>query len=68
MQDEAEGIKKRRVGYATFKRWQRDLDCDHLTMSWLDCTTEQDGAKTVVAKLKCKVCTEFIYKIRKEFQ
>ena len=64
MQDEAERTKKRHIGYAIFKRWQPDLDRDHQTMSWLDCNTEKDGAKTVVSKLKCKVCTEFIDKIR----
>ena len=64
MQDEAEGTKKRSVEYAIFKRWKHDLDRDHQMMSWLDCTTEKDDVKTVVAKLKCKVCTEFIDKIR----
>ncbi len=33
-------------------------------MSWLDCNAEKEGGKKVVAKLKCKVCTEFVDKIR----
>ena len=32
-------------------------------MSWLDCNAEKEGAKKV-DRLKCKVCTEFVDKIR----
>ena len=64
MQDEAEGTKKQCVRYATFKKWQRDLNYDHQMMSWFYYNTEKDGAKMVVAKLKCKVYTEFVDKIR----
>ena len=62
--EEGGGTKKRRVEYATFQKWQRDLDREHQTMSWLDCVAEKEGAKRVVAKLKCKVCTEFADRIR----
>jgi len=31
-------------------------------MTWLDCNTEKQGAKKVVAKLKYRVCTEFVDK------
>ena len=33
-------------------------------MSWLDWSTEKEGAKKMVTRLKCKVCTEFVDKIR----
>ena len=33
-------------------------------MSWLDCNTEKEGTKKVVTTLKCRVCTEFVSKIR----
>ena len=26
-------------------------------MTWLDCNTEKQGVKKVIAELKCKVCT-----------
>ena len=68
-QQEAKGAKKQRVDYATFQKWQRDLDREHQTMSWLDCVAEREGVKSIVTKLKCKVCTEFADKIlgRKNF-
>ena len=56
-------MAKRRVDYATFQKWQRDFDCEYQTMSWLDCSTEKCGKK-VVDKLKCKVCSEFVDRIR----
>ena len=61
---EQKGTKKRRVEYATFQKWQRDLDHDHQTMTWLDCVAGKEGMKKVVAKLKCKVCSEFADNIR----
>lgn len=33
-------------------------------MSGLNSSTETDGVKRVVARLKCKVCAEFVNKIR----
>ena len=35
-------------------------------MTWLDCNTEEQGVNEVVAKLKCKVCTEFVDKSEAE--
>ena len=35
-------------------------------MAWLDYNTERQGVKKVVAKLKCKVCTEFVDKSEAE--
>ena len=67
--DEADGTKKRCVEYVTFQKWQHDLDHKYQTMSWLDCNAEKEGAKKVVARLKCKVCAEFVDHIsgRKNF-
>ena len=62
-QHEGEGANTRRVDYGTFQKWQCDLDREHQTMSWLDCVAEREGAKSVVTKLKCKVCTELANKI-----
>ena len=58
------GNAKKRVTHATFTKWQRDLDRDCQTMTWLDCETMTESGKKVVEKLKCKVCTEFVDKIR----
>ena len=33
-------------------------------MAWLDCVVGKEGTKKVVAKLKCKVCSEFVDNIR----
>ncbi len=62
--DAPDEVKKRLVDYATFQKWRLDLDREHQTMSWLDCNSEKEGTKTVVMKLKCRVCTEFVDKIR----
>ena len=64
MQDEAGATKKRRVNYATFQKWQHDLDREYQTMSWLDCSSEKECGKKVVTQLKCKVCSEFVERIR----
>ena len=56
--------KKRRVDYATFQKWQRDLDREYQTMTWLDCSSEKERGKKVVVQLKCKVCSDFVEKIR----
>ena len=55
--------------YATFQRWRLDLYHEHQTVSWLDCISENESMRNVVAKLKCRVCTEFVNKIwyRKNF-
>ena len=56
--------KKRRVEYATFQKLQRDLDREYQTMTWLDCSSEKERGKKVVVQLKCKVCNDFVEKIR----
>ena len=56
--------KLRRVEYTTFQKWQRNLDCELQIMSWLDCIFEREGWKEIVAKLRCKVFTEFQDRIR----
>ena len=56
--------KQRRIEYTTFQKWQRDLDRELQTMSWIDCISENEGSKKIVVKLRCKVCTEFEDRIR----
>lgn len=51
--------KKRKVAYSTFQKWQRDLDREYKTVTWLDCETSVEGGTKVVKKLKCTVCTTF---------
>ena len=63
-QDEADKVKKRRVKYATYQRWQFDLDHEHQTVSWHNCITENESTRKVGAKVKCRVCTEFVNKNR----
>jgi len=63
-QEEAGSSKKRRVEYAICKKWQHDLDREYQTLSWLDCSSETERGKKVVAQLKCKACTEFVERIR----
>ena len=57
-------MARRRVDYATFQKWQRDLDREYQTLSWLKCSTEKERGKKVVDKLKCKACSEFVDRIR----
>ena len=66
---EVPASKRRKVDYATYQKWKRDLDREYQTMSWLDCLSERNCGKTVVIKLRCKVCSEFESKIegRKNF-
>ena len=58
------GSSKKRVTFETFKKWQRDFDKECQSMTWLECETTIEGGKTFVDKLKCKVCTEYVDKIR----
>ena len=62
-QNEA-GSTKKRVTHETFVKWKRNLDRECQTMTWLDCETGMESGKKIVEKLKCKVCTEFVDKIR----
>ena len=63
-QDETGKAKKQRVEYTMFQKWQRELDRECQTMSWLLCTSEKDGGKKMVSQLKCKVCIDFADRIR----
>ena len=58
------GNAKKRVTHDTFLKWKRNLDCECQTMTWLDCETGMESGKKIVEKLKCKVCTQFVHKIR----
>ena len=66
---EAQNSRKRLVTYSTFLKWQRDLDKELKTQTWLECQTRTEGGKRMVEKLKCKVCTRFQLSIqgRKNF-
>ena len=55
---------KCRVDHATFQKWQRDLNREYQTMSWLDCSCDREGDKKPVNKLSCKVCSEFVDRMR----
>ena len=50
--DEADGMKKRLVKYATFQKWRVQLDREHQMMSWLNCISDKEGTKKVVTKLE----------------
>lgn len=51
--------KKRHVGYETFTKWQRDLDREWQTISWLDCKSEMECGKKLVTKLSCSICKKY---------
>ena len=53
-QEGGSDTKKWRGGYATFQKWQRELDRKYQKMSWLDCSSEYESEKKVVTRLKCK--------------
>lgn len=56
--------KKWHAKYATFQKWQHDLYCEHQTMSWLECNTEKEDKIEIATTVKCKVCIDFVSKIR----
>ena len=56
---EAQSSRKRLVTNSTFLKWQRDLNEELKTQTWLECQTRTEGGKRIVEKLKCKVCTRF---------
>ena len=58
------GNVKKRVTHDTFRKWQRDFDRECQTMTWLDCETGTESGKKIVDKLKCRVCTKYVDKIR----
>ena len=51
--------KKRKVIYATFKKWKAEMDEECQTFTWLDCDTEVQAGKRFVTTLRCNVCTKF---------
>ena len=56
---------KRKVSYSMYmyQKWQRDMDGDCKSVTWLDCETGFEGGRKVVSKLKCTVCKTFVSKI-----
>ena len=46
-QEGGSDAKKWQVGYATFQKWQRELDREYQTMSWLNCSSEYESRKKV---------------------
>ena len=61
--------KRREVTFFTYKKWLTELDRCHQTISWLDCDTRLIEGKSVVTRLKCRVCTKHKARIsgRKHF-
>ena len=57
--EEQEARKKRSIQLDTFKKWQRDFDKEHKSLSWLDCVTQMHGGKKAVVALRCSVCCRF---------
>ena len=51
--------KRRRVGYDTFTKWQRDYDREWQTLTWLECQSEMEHGKKLVKKLSCRICTKY---------
>ena len=51
--------KKRKVAYATFKKWKAEIDKECQTVTWLDCDMEAQAGKRFVTKLRCSTCTKF---------
>ena len=51
--------KKRKVTYATFKKWKAEMDKDCQTVTWLDCDTEMQAGKRFVMKPRCSICAKF---------
>lgn len=58
---ESDIAKKRRVEVKSYQKWQKELDKDYQTLSWLECTTTT--SKDLVDELKCKVCAKFMDKL-----
>ena len=51
--------ERRRVAHETFLKWQRDLDKDLQTVTWLECQAEVDMGKKTVGKISCLVCKKY---------
>ena len=48
-------VKRRTVSHSTFLKWQKELDKEFKTLTWLQCEV---GGKNVTA-LKCSTCATF---------
>ena len=55
----AQEAKKRKVAYATFKKWKVEMDRECQTVTRLDCDTEVQASKRFLTKLRCSICTKF---------
>ena len=55
--------KKRKVTYATYQKWKRELERDCQTVSWLGCESKVVAGKKIVSKLRCSTCAKFKVKI-----
>ena len=53
---------KRHVAKANFDKWQRELEKDHWTITWLRCEVEK-MPEHCVSKLFCAVCQRYEGKI-----
>ena len=53
---------KRQVTKTTFKKWQRQFDCEHQTLSWLHC--DLDRVKVHVATLWCEACKKHEHSVQ----
>ena len=53
---------KRQVAVTTFEKWQRNLDREHQTLTWLRCDVDKDD-RNLVAVLWCSACREYDSKI-----
>ena len=53
---------KRQVTLTTFEKWQRNLDAQHQTLTWLKCDKDAKD-KNLVSLLWCSACREFKEKI-----
>ena len=51
--------RKRKVAYATFKKWKAEMDRECQTLTWLDCDMEIQSSKRFVTKLQCNISTKF---------
>ena len=56
--------KRRKVSYDTFTKWQRDLDKNFQTVTWLECQCENDFGKKIVSKISCSLCKKYHNYIR----
>ncbi len=53
---------KRQVTVSTLEKWQRNLDHEHQTLTWLKCDTDKQD-KNLVSLLWCSACREYKGKI-----